>query len=127
MKPPLASLAAFLSIELALGAGWLCFGLLYLGPGLGRDFLPILLFCAFFLLGSGAIYGRWPHASFGATALGIAAHAVLVWVVVAVFSGSWQLDDFTMGWIMPLLLATVLPWLLGLWAGRYSRRFQLTP
>lgn len=123
MKP---ALAAFLSLLVGAIVGYAAFGVFAPRGYSGRDFTPLLAFAALCLAGTGFVHGRLWLKGFLDCAVGIAGFAIVVGAAVSYFSGAGA-DAFMFGWLAYLLAPTILPWLAGVWAGRWSRRFQLTP
>lgn len=121
-----SAVAAFLSVVLAIALGWGALAFLGSANRGGRDFTLIAAFAAVFLIGSGFTYGRWFLATYRSCAAGLAVYAILVWTLVAEGTGS-ATGSFFMDWFFFVLALTLGPWFVGLWAGKYARRFQLTP
>ena len=121
-----SAIAAFLSVVLAIVLGIAALEVLGSASHGGRDFMPMVGFAGVFLIVSGFIYGRLFLTTIRACVAGLAAYALVVGLLVADLGGT-AVGTFFLDWFGLTIAVTLLPWCLGLLAGKYAQRFQLTP
>ena len=122
-----SAVAAFASVVLGVCVGWAALGFFAPRGFAGRDITPLVIFAAIFLVGSGLVYGRVWLRGTGECMAGLAAYALVVGVIVRFFAGGDPRDEMFFDWFVLVLVVTLVPWLAGMFAGKWSRRFQLTP
>jgi hypothetical protein len=117
---------AFTSIVVGVVVGWAAFGLLGVHGASGRDATPLMAIAALLLVVTGFVYGVWWFRNARACLAGLAGYAVAVGILVVYFSGGGALSDFFFDWFFLVLAVTLVPWALGVFAGRWARRVQLS-
>ena len=122
-----SAIAAFVSVVLGVLVGYAAFVFFAPRGYAGRDVTPLMAFAALFLIGSGVVYGRWWLAGGLACAAGLAAYALVVGALVTYFSGASPANGFFLDWFFLVLAVTLVPWGLGVFAGKWARRIQFTP
>jgi hypothetical protein len=124
--PVKSAIAALLSLLAGVLLGYAAFDFLEPSGYAGRDPTPIMILAALFLVASGFVHGRWWLRGAMWCLAGVFAYATLVGLVVGWFAG-FSIAGVLSDWTAVVLVVTLLPWGLGVLAGKWARRITLTP